>query len=194
MPYRWDPETFGDVMAKDVPDYDELQDRVAVAAGERPAGSILDLGTGTGETARRVLARQPGATLVGVDSSPEMLEEARRRLPSERADLVVSRLEDPLPEGPFDLVVSALAVHHLDAAAKRDLFRRVAAVLASPGRLVLGDVVVPGDPAEPAHPPADAYDKPDRVVDQVRWLEEAGFDVSVAWRHGDLALVVADRR
>jgi hypothetical protein len=38
------------------------------------------------------------------------------------ADLRVSRLQDPLPEGNFDLVVSALAVHHLDGAGKVDPF------------------------------------------------------------------------
>jgi hypothetical protein len=42
------------------------------------------------------------------------------------ADLRVSRLQDPLPEGNFDLVGSALAVHHLDGAGKADLFARVA--------------------------------------------------------------------
>jgi tRNA (cmo5U34)-methyltransferase len=38
----------------------------------------------------------------------------------------VHRLEDPPPEGNFALVVSALAVHHLDGAGKADLFARVA--------------------------------------------------------------------
>jgi hypothetical protein len=37
------------------------------------------------------------------------------------ADLRVGRLQDPLPQGNFDLVVSALAVHHLDGAGKADL-------------------------------------------------------------------------
>jgi tRNA (cmo5U34)-methyltransferase len=39
----------------------------------------------------------------------------------------VSRLEDALPVGNIDLVVSALAVHHLDGAGKADLFARIAA-------------------------------------------------------------------
>ena len=64
------------------------------------------------------------------------------------ADLRVSRLQDPLPEGNFDLVVSALALHHLDGAGKADLFARVAALLRPGGRFVLGDVVVPEDPAD----------------------------------------------
>jgi SAM-dependent methyltransferase len=62
------------------------------------------------------------------------------------ADLRVSRLEDPLPGGNFDLVVSALAVHHLDGAGKADLFARVAARLRPGGRFVFGDVVVSDDP------------------------------------------------
>jgi tRNA (cmo5U34)-methyltransferase len=60
--------------------------------------------------------------------------------------LRVSRLEDAPPEGNFDLVVSALAVHHLDGAGKADLFARVAVRLRSGGRFVVGDLVVPDDP------------------------------------------------
>ena len=70
----------------------------------------------------------------------------RLRGSSSEVDLRVARLQDPLPDGPFDLVVSALCVHHLDREEKRDLFRRLAGVLAGPGRLVLADVVVPVDP------------------------------------------------
>jgi SAM-dependent methyltransferase len=55
----------------------------------------------------------------------------------------VARLEDPLPQGSFDLVFSALAIHHLDGSAKADLFARVAAVVAPGGRFVIGDVVTP---------------------------------------------------
>lgn len=191
--YRWDPATFGAVMGEQVPDYDELQERLAEATRGRRVATVLDLGTGTGETARRVLALHPGAHLVGVDASAAMLDEARRTLPGP-VELHVARLEDPLPPGPFDLVVSALAVHHLDAAAKADLFARIAAETAPGGRFVLGDVVVPGDPDRPAEPAPDSYDKPDRVADQLGWLAAAGFDAAAVWRRGDLALIVADAR
>ena len=60
----------------------------------------------------------------------------------------MSRLEDALPVGNIDLVVSALAVHHLDGAGKADLFARIPARRRSGGRFVLGDVVVPDDPAD----------------------------------------------
>src|SRR5256714_14888480 len=108
--YRFVPEGYLESMLEDIPDCPELQAETVRATGGLHAERILELGTGTGETARRVLERHPGAHLTGIDVSPEMLEEARRRLPD--ADLRVVRLEDPLPEGAFDLVVSTLAVHH----------------------------------------------------------------------------------
>ena len=60
-----------------------------------------------------------------------------------RVDLRLGRIEDPLPAGTFDLVVSALAVHHLQGEAKAELFRRIHVSLRPGGRLVLADVVLP---------------------------------------------------
>jgi tRNA (cmo5U34)-methyltransferase len=85
----------------------------------------------TGETSRRIIDLHPEAALVGIDESAEMLATASLDV---AADLRLSRLEDPLPEGNFDLVVSALAVHHLDGAGKAKLFARVAGRLRPGGR------------------------------------------------------------
>src|SRR5262245_43728121 len=107
-------------MAAEIPGYEELQEAVVAAAAEVDAEHVLELGTGTGDTALRVRAMHPNAGWIGIDSSEAMLARARERLPG--ADLRLQRLEDELPSGPFDLVVSALAVHHLDGAGKRELF------------------------------------------------------------------------
>jgi tRNA (cmo5U34)-methyltransferase len=172
-----------------VPAYDELQDAVAEATAGIHTERILELGVGTGQTSRRVLDLDPQAELVGIDESARMLAAASADL---TADLRVSRLEDPLPEGTFDLVVSALAVHHLDGAGKADLFARVAARLRPGGRFVLGDVVVPDDPADLVTPTDGVYDQPNTIDDQVRWLTAAGFDAKVFWARQDLAVIVAD--
>lgn len=189
--FHWDPVTYLDHMRAELPAYDELQDRVALAASGLPVQDVLDLGTGTGETAKRILALYPDARLTGVDESPEMLAAGRVALGSDPL-LLVARLEDPLPPGPYDLVTSALAVHHLDAAGKAELFRRVARVLRPGGRFVLGDVVVPKDPADAVTPQTPDFDRPDRIDDQLAWLEEAGFAARLAWRVRDLAVLVAD--
>src|SRR5690242_9019225 len=71
--FHFDPSTYRELMAREVPAYDRLQDEVAAASRCAAARDVLDLGTGTGETARRILASHPGARLVGVDASPDML-------------------------------------------------------------------------------------------------------------------------
>lgn len=186
--FHFDPGSYLDLMRSEMPAYHRVQDEATAATGSG-AQQILELGTGTGETARRVLERHPGAALVGIDASAVMLAVAREALPG--ADLRVARLEDPLPPGPFDLVISVLAVHHLDAPGKAGLFRRVAAVLARGGRFVLGDVVVPEDPADATTPLSPGFDLPSRAGDQLEWLVAAGLDASVRWTAGDLAVIVA---
>ena len=72
----------------EVPDYDRVQDEVARATEGVDARRVLELGTGTGVTSRRVLERHPHAQLTGVDSSEHML--AAADLPGRR----------PAPAGP----------------------------------------------------------------------------------------------
>jgi tRNA (cmo5U34)-methyltransferase len=190
--FHFHPDEYIEMMESELPDYYRLQEETAAATGAgRDGARLLELGTGTGETALRVLRRHPGASLVGVDVSEDMLAVARERLPG--ADLRVARLEDPLPEGPFDLVFSALAIHHLKGPGKADLFRRVAAVLADGGRFVIGDVVVPDDPADAVTPLGADYDFPSRVEDQLVWLSEAGFEATLAWTSRDLAVLTATK-
>src|SRR6266542_1715586 len=136
------------------------------------------------------LQEQTAAATEGLEAR-EMLERARAAFPG--ADLRLSRLEDPLPEGPFDLVVTALAVHHLDGDGKRDLFRRVIEVLRPGGRFVLADVVVPEREEDVVTPIDWVMDLPDRLDDQVEWLRAAGLDAEPVWSCKDLAVVRATR-
>jgi tRNA (cmo5U34)-methyltransferase len=189
--WHWDPETYLQNMLAEVPSYLELQEQTAQAAADVEASAVLELGIGTGETTRRVLASHPDARVVAIDSSEEML--ARARLAFPHADLRLARLEDPLPSGPFDLVVSALAVHHLDGPGKQDLFRRIAAVLREGGTFVLADVVVPENQEDVVTPIDWEYDLPDRVDDQLDWLRTAGLDAEAIWAYKDLAVMRATR-
>jgi tRNA (cmo5U34)-methyltransferase len=189
--FHFDPATYLDMVRAEVPAYDELQRAVADATADVRAERVLELGVGNGETSLRVLEVHPGAVLVGLDESPEMLSAAAGRLAA-AADLRVGRFEDPLPEGSFDLVVSALAVHHVDDVAKAALYVRIAERLRPGGRFVLGDVVIPADPADVVTPIDGEFDKPSTVDDQLRWLAAAGFDARVVWLRQDLAVIVAD--
>lgn len=146
---------------------------------------------GPGSRPARVLGFHPRARPVSIDVSPRMLAAARRVLPAE-AERRIARLEDPLPPGPFDLVVSALAVHHLDGAAKADLFRRVATALAPGGRFVLGDLIVPEDRRDAVTPIDGVYDKPSTLPEQLVWLRGAGLVAATSWLERDRAVLVGD--
>jgi cyclopropane fatty-acyl-phospholipid synthase-like methyltransferase len=124
--------------------------------------------------------------------SPDMLAHAKRAVPA--ATFLDGRLEDPLPPGPFDLVVSAFAIHHLSSDAKADLFKRVFAGLRPGGRFVLCDVVVATEPVPAPVPLEDGVDLPDTVAAQLTWLDDAGFMASVIYENGDLAVLRGDRR
>ncbi len=188
--YHFDPDSYADVVTSEVPAYRRLQDAVAEATTQIDTRRILDLGVGTGVTAYGVASRHPNAKVVGIDESAAMLEHARRLLP--HADFRVARIEDALPTGPFEIVVSALAVHHLDALHKADLFVRVARIVVPGGRFVLGDVIVPDDPADMVTPIDGEYDQPSTIADQLDWLTDAGFVAHRAWIDRDVAVLVGD--
>jgi trans-aconitate methyltransferase len=173
--FHTDPDSYLDEIRAEVPRYDELQD-AAIEAIPFPPARVLELGIGTGETTRRLLARYPDAEVTGLDSQPEMVFRAREL----GIEVRLARMEDPLPDGPWDLVISVLSVHHLGDDQKRDLFRRVR----EQGRvLVMGDVVI----AEPQVTPLEeGVDLPSRPEDLVEWCGG-----ELVWETDDLAIVRA---
>jgi tRNA (cmo5U34)-methyltransferase len=174
---------------------------------------VLDLGAGTGLLSAFVFARHPEARIRLIDASEAMLEQARRRFAGRhdaeyrRADLVRDALG-----GPWDLVVSALAIHHLEDAAKRDLFKRIHRALASGGLFVNAEQVLGPTPAIEARyhriwlesvrragtPESDidrtlermSFDRCATVEDQMLWMREAGFkDVDCCFKEWRFAVL-----
>ena len=101
-------------------------------------GVVADLGCGTGDLLVRLKAG--AARAIGVDSSPRMLEEARKRF-SEAAGAVELRLGElehlPLSDGEADCAVLSMALHHIDEPA--GALREVARTLGAGGSLVIAD-------------------------------------------------------
>lgn len=115
--------------------------RLAEAVGPR---RVLDLGVGTGAVVRRLLPRLPGASFVGLDGSPTMLERARFALEAfkDRITFLESRLEADWPKRTgtdFDLVVAVQTIHHLAGEAKRDCYAKVWEVLKPGGCFLVSD-------------------------------------------------------
>lgn len=104
------------------------------------AGTILDLGCGTGDLLEPLKAR--GNYIIGVDKSPKMLEAARRRFEGdgENIDLRIGQLEHlPLRDGEADLAVINMVLHHLPEPFKA--IGEVGRVLKSGDRFVVVDLL-----------------------------------------------------
>jgi len=159
--FDWTPEVYLERIRAELPGYDDLQDQ-AVAAIPFSPERVLELGMGTGETTRRLIESHPDAWVVGLDASPDMVFRARQSYD----DVQLARMEDPLPDGPWDLVISVLSVNQLNDEQKQNLCRQVKGQARS---LVIGDVFVGG-----------------QLENLVSWSEG-----EVSWRQGDLAVVRA---
>jgi len=126
-----------------------------------------------------------------------MLQRAATRLASWKPEILVQPLTKDLPPGPFDAVVSALAIHHLSDNDKRGLYARVFNVL-SPGGIFINVEQIVGRSCrlqklfEVVHLDRSralgsseteiqgaiermSYDKCAPLADQIGWLDQAGF-------------------
>lgn len=137
--FDWKPDVYLERIRAEVPGYDELQ-AASVAAIPFAPERVLELGMGTGETTRRLLEAFPDAWVIGLDSSPDMVFRARQTYD----EVQLARMEDPLPEGPWDLVISVLSVNRLDDEQRRNLCRQVRSQARA---LVIGDVFEEGEAA-----------------------------------------------
>lgn len=133
--FDWKPDEYLERIRARIPRYDELQEQ-AVAAVPFSPERVLELGMGTGETTRRLIEAYPNAWVIGLDSSPDMVFRARQTYD----DVQLARMEDPLPDGPWDLVISVLSVNDLTDDQKQRLVRRVKDHSRS---LVIGDAFEP---------------------------------------------------
>ena len=173
--FHWKPDTYPELIRSEIPRYDELQEQ-AIAAIPFAPERVLELGMGTGETTRRLLEAYPDAWVIGLDSSADMVFRARENYD----DVQLARMEDPLPEGPWDLVIGVLSIHHLRAEQKQNLFRQVRGHARA---FVIGDIVK----ADVQIAPIDEdYDFPETAQDLASWCGG-----TVVWSADDLAVVSA---
>ncbi len=104
----------------------------------------IDLGCGPGNSTEVLAARFSGAAISGLDSSPDMIAAARKRLPNLTFDLAsIPEWTDP---GPYDVILANAVLQWVpDHAA---LFPALMAKLADGGNLA---VQMPDNLEEPAH-------------------------------------------
>jgi tRNA (cmo5U34)-methyltransferase len=164
------------------------------------AFDVLDLGAGTGLFSAHIHERYPNARFTLFDLAGQMLAVAQERFRAYPGQFryVTGDLRRLPDLGAFDLVVSSMAIHHLEHAEKQALFRKVYDLLRSPGVFINLDQIKGPSPAlqqfyweswlEHVHKQGapeeqiqasiqrrKTYDKDAPLSDQLDWLCEAGF-------------------
>jgi tRNA (cmo5U34)-methyltransferase len=183
---------------------------------------VLELGVGTGNLTSKVLDRFPQSTVVGYDLSSEMLARARAKLApvGARVQIHEGDISQVAFPGPFDAVISAIAVHHVPSPAKPILFHRLYDALRPGGILVLGDAFQAATPtlgeryrdlstaalAQQGITGTPVYDAYRRRNSQpsggsstslqkyLLWMQQARFvNVDCVWKHFGRAVVYGER-
>jgi len=138
----WDPATYLRFAGERARPFADLLAHVRSTA---PA-VVVDMGCGEGALTASLAQRWPGARVVGVDSSAEMLAAAAAHAAPGRVTFEQGDVRDWRPDGPVDVLVTNAVLHWVPGHA--DLLRRWAGELAPGGELA---VQVPGNFRAPTH-------------------------------------------
>jgi tRNA (cmo5U34)-methyltransferase len=199
-----------------IPHYEKMLDAAAAAvatlAGNAPR--VLDLGTGSGALAGRVMRACPGARVTGVDADEGMLALAHKRLRGRLKTITGDFVSTPLPRS--DVVTASFSLHHIPARrSKTALYAKCFVSLKRGGVLVNADCCLSSSSTLQARDRAAwhrhlarsygrsggeqylrAWASEDTyfTLDQEReMLARAGFAVDVIWRRDSFAVMVGTK-
>lgn len=125
----------------------QFQQRLIDLAQLNPNQQILDVGCGTGTLCLAIKQQLgPTSTIIGVDASAEMIEQARHKADHAQLalDFQVQTVEHlSFPDQSFDRVFSTLMMHHLPDQLKLQALSEIRRVLKPQGRLMILDFARP---------------------------------------------------
>jgi tRNA (cmo5U34)-methyltransferase len=177
---------------------------------------ILDIGAGTGLLSALMLRKFPDAHMTLLDISENMLEVARQRFSGqENIRYIVSDYSRSELTGRYDIICSALSIHHLAPEDKRRLFGKIFSALKSGGLFInadqadgeteyfryrymdyWNDFLQNGPLDKEKHAEIirrrDTLDRNDTLSEQLQWLDACGFsDVDVVYKNRTFIVTVA---
>jgi tRNA (cmo5U34)-methyltransferase len=201
MSGEWsDRGRIAEYLAREIP-HRELAEAMLLQALPGQIGRCIDLGTGNGRLLALVRSCYPDAEATGLDSSVPMLDRAKERFAGDsQIELREHDLQDALSVvGTVDVVVSGLAIHHLEDERKQGLFGEIHGLLAQGGVFANLDLVRSASERlhkrfrrEIGRAEDDPTDRLAELSEQIGWLREAGFaEVDCHFKWLELALIVA---
>lgn len=144
----WNPEHYLKYAAQRAQPFRDLLARVR-AHGEPEPGYVVDLGCGPGNATELLTRRWPGAHVLGIDNSPQMIEAAQARAVPGQLEFRAGDVREVTAEllgGPVDVLITNATLQWVPG--HLDLIPHFAGLLAPGGTFALG---VPGNFDSPSH-------------------------------------------
>ena len=192
-----------------IPEIDDYYSAAVWAAEcKNPRPTILDIGAGTGLLSALMTRKFPDAHLTLVDLSESMLSMARERFAGcKNVRYITGDYSSVDFAGRYDLICSALSIHHLEHEDKRLLYKKISDALHPNGMFVNADQVL-GETAAinrrymtywdeflvpcPLSPEdkkqmlyrRDTFDNNEKLSVQLAWMADCGFtDIDVVYKN-----------
>jgi tRNA (cmo5U34)-methyltransferase len=209
--FEAEAKEFDEIIVKLIPFYEQM---IGALIDSIPFDSnceirVIDLGCGTGTIARKISDRFPNSRIVCLDIASNMIDIAKHKLSNHsNSDFIVGDFSQIDFKEKFDVVVSSLALHHLETDYdKKEFYEKIYMILNNTGVFYNADVVLASSDSqqkinltrwkEYMHksvlmdeidnkwiPTYEAEDRPAKLIDQLKWLEDIGFKtVDVTWKY-----------
>jgi len=180
--------------------------------------NILDIGAGTGLLASFVQREFPESHFTLIDISEEMINQSKKRFEGySNVDYIIEDYANYRFNKKFDVVVSALSIHHLEHADKRKLYKTIFGILENGGVFINGDQFISSSPMleekihsewkniiENSNLTKDQIqgafdrmkmDKPATTENNIQWLEEAGFiNVDLLYKYYSFGVIYGSKK
>ena len=209
--FEAEAKEFDGIILRIIPYYDQMIGALidSIHFDSDSAIRIIDLGCGTGTVAKRISEKFPNSKIVCLDIASNMIDIAKHKL-SEHKDtkFIIGDFSKIDFDNKFDVVVSSLALHHLENdTCKKKFYNKIYDILTDFGQFMNADVVLAStDYHQKINlirwiefmnkivskdeilnywiPKYKEEDRPAKLMDQLKWLEDIGFkSVDVIWKY-----------
>jgi len=209
--FETEAHEFDSLIIKLIPYYDQMMNALidSIQFDTSDNIRIIDLGCGTGTIAKRLADKFPNSKIVCLDIASKMIEIAKYKLLDHtNTEFIVGDFSRIEFKEQFDVVVSSLALHHIETDnEKKEFYTKIFNILTNSGQFINADVVLATTDYQQNTnmnrwidymnksismdeiinkwiPGYNAEDRPSKLTDQLKWLEEIGFKtVDVIWKY-----------
>ena len=209
--FETEAKEFDEIIIKLIPYYNQMVQALVdtIYFNKDLPIRVIDLGCGTGTIARIIADKFPNSKIVCLDIASNMIDIAKHKLSSHKnTDFITGDFSQIDFKDKFDVVVSSLALHHLENDSdKIKFYSKIYDILEDAGQFINADVVLASTDYHQINninrwieymnktvpmddilnnwiPKYKSEDRPAKLIDQLKWLENIGFkSVDVIWKY-----------